>query len=304
MILPTGCSPIPQSAILKKILHALSPILCYKKESNPEMTSPPRSPTCRRLIVTGDDFGLNSEVNEAVEALHEAGVLSQASLMVNERGVDEALRIARRHPRLCVGLHLSLCLGKARVPSKITNPHGDLPPSPARAGLLYAFRRRLRRDLEAEIAAQFEAFAALGLPAIYWDGHTHLHLHPTVFDLSLPYAQKYGFRVTRLVKEPGFAPLSLIFRGLSHAASRKLAKLHGRGVDRVFGLQQTGRITTPLFQQLLERVPEKGWTEIYLHPGAEPAPLDTAAIRCAMEQRGIVLGTAADLLESLVPAAA
>jgi len=266
------------------------------------MVSPLRPPSCRRLIVTGDDFGLNSEVNEAVEALHEAGVLSQASLMVNERGVDEALRIARRHPRLCVGLHLSLCLGRASAPSKITGPQGELPPSPARAGLLYAFHRGVRRDLEAEIAAQFEAFAATGLPAVYWDGHTHLHLHPTVFDLSLPYAEKYGFRVTRLVREPGFAPLSLIFKRLSHAAARKLAKLNGRGVDRVFGLQQTGGITTPVFRQLLERVPEEGWTEIYLHPGAEPAPLDTAVIRCAMEERGITLGNAADLVASLAPA--
>lgn len=267
------------------------------------MASPLRPPSCRRLIVTGDDFGLNSQVNEAIEALHEAGVLSQASLMVNERGVDEALRIAQRHPRLCVGLHLSLCLGRASKPSRLTNAVGELPPSPASAGLQYAFRLALRRDLEAEIAAQFEAFMATGLPAVYWDGHTHLHLHPTVMNLSLPHAEKHGFRVTRLVREPGFSPLSLIFKGLSRSAANKLARMGGRGVDRVFGLQQTGRITTPVFQQLLARVPAEGWTELYLHPGAEPADLDVTAVRCTMEERGIVLGSAADLVAPPAPAA-
>ncbi len=36
----------------------------------------------KRLVVTADDFGLSTEVNEAVEQAHREGILTTASLMV------------------------------------------------------------------------------------------------------------------------------------------------------------------------------------------------------------------------------
>ena len=157
--------------------------------NDPQVATRPADRQCRKcLIVTGDDFGRSAEVNEAVERFHRAGLLTQASLMVNEPGVEEAVRIARRNPGLTVGLHLTLCSGRASGKTPLADGRGFLPPSPAWAGLRYAFDRALRPALRAEIEAQFEAFAGLGFPPVYWDGHTHLHLHPAVFDLTLPVA--------------------------------------------------------------------------------------------------------------------
>jgi predicted glycoside hydrolase/deacetylase ChbG (UPF0249 family) len=36
----------------------------------------------KRLIITGDDFGLSRSVNEAIEEAHRRGYLTAASLMV------------------------------------------------------------------------------------------------------------------------------------------------------------------------------------------------------------------------------
>ena len=250
---------------------------------------------CRKcLIMTGDDFGLNSRVNEAVEQLYQAGILTQASLMVNEAGVDEALRIARRHPGLVVGLHLSLCCGLASKSSFLTDAQGRLSPSPAQAGVWYAFKPALRLALRAEIEAQFAKFAALGLPPVYWDGHTHLHLHPEVLKLTLPVAAAAGFRAVRLVREPGWTMLPVIFRLLSRAAQPKLARYGIRYVDRLFGLRHTGRVTTRVLENWLGGLPE-GWSEIYFHPGAEPADFDTEILRELIELEKIGLGTARDL---------
>ncbi len=244
--------------------------------------------------MTGDDFGLNSRVNEAVEQLHQAGILTQTSLMVNEAGVDEALRIARRNPGLVVGLHLALCCGRGSKKSPLTDAHGCFLPSPAHAGLRYAFKPSLRLALRAEIEAQFSKFAALGLPPVYWDGHTHLHLHPTVLDLTLPVAVATGFHAVRLVREPGWATLPVVFRMLSRAAQPKL-KEHGiRYVDRVFGLRHTGKVTTRLLENWLSGLPE-GWSEVYFHPGAEPAPFDSDMLQELIELEEIRLGTARDL---------
>src|SRR5437763_11364658 len=87
------------------------------------------APKLKLLIVTGDDFGRSHEVNEAIERCHVAGFLTQASLMVNEPFADEAVRIAQRHPALRVGLHLTLCDGRASVVSAITNEEGEFCPA-------------------------------------------------------------------------------------------------------------------------------------------------------------------------------
>ncbi len=242
------------------------------------------------LVITGDDFGLNSAVNETVERYHQAGVLTQASLMVHEAKVDEALRIARRNPKLCVGLHLTLCCGRAGSRSRLT--HGDPPeflPSPALAGLKYAAIPGLREALHSEIETQFEHFKALELPPTYWDGHTHLHLHPKLLDLTLPIAVEHGFKAVRLVQEKGFGALPLIFRLLSRAAKPKLTAHGVRFCEQTFGLRDTGRITTRRFARYLASLPTKALSEIYFHPGAEPEELDTDLLREMIALRAIRL---------------
>lgn len=224
----------------------------------------------KTLILTGDDFGRSARVNGAVERCHAAGLLTHASVMVNETHAEEAAHIARRLPNLRVGLHLTLCDGLASQCSALTDAAGKFTTSPAKAGLRYFFRPSLKSALAAEIRAQFDRFRALGFAASYWDGHTHLHLHPVIFDLTLPIAREHGFTFTRLVREP--APrtfLGHVFGALSARAIPRLSQ-HGIGfADRVCGLRETGRMTNAALRRLIEHAPD-GTTEIYFHPGAEP----------------------------------
>ncbi len=228
----------------------------------------------KTLILTGDDFGRSARVNEAIERCHMAGVLTHASLMANEPHAEEAARIARLHPQLCVGLHLTLCAGLASQVSALTDVAGNFEPSPAKAGLRYFFRPSLKSALAAEIRAQFEKFRALGFPPTYWDGHTHLHLHPTVFNLTLPIACEHGFRFTRLIREP--KPRSFLGHIFGALSARARPRLVARGVgfaDRVCGLRETGRMTNAAFRRLVAQQRE-GTTEIYFHPGADPEELE------------------------------
>jgi hopanoid biosynthesis associated protein HpnK len=249
------------------------------------------APKLKSLIVTGDDFGRSSEVNEAIERCHEAGFLTQASLMVHEAAAEEAVRIARRHAGLCVGLHLTLCDGRAAAASRITNDAGRFITSPARAGWSYAFRPSLGEALRAEICAQFERFRALGLASTYWDGHTHLHLHPTILRLTLPFAAEHQFRATRLVREPGsWALVPQIFEWLSRAAIPRLQRHGIHFTDATFGLRDTGQMTTETVARLLQALPE-GVSELYFHPGAEPGAIDYARLRAILGESEIALRT-------------
>src|SRR5262249_40716320 len=70
----------------------------------------------RRLIVNADDFGLSVSVNQAVIRAHREGILTSASLMVNEPGFEDAVKLARENSRLGVGLHLTLLFGHSALP--------------------------------------------------------------------------------------------------------------------------------------------------------------------------------------------
>src|SRR5687767_10758125 len=109
----------------------------------------------KQLILTADDFGRSPDINAAIERAHRAGFLTQASLMVNEPAAEAAAQIGRRNPALCVGLHLTLCAGRAARISALTDACGQFPASPARAGLRYFFSPALADPLRAEIRAQF-----------------------------------------------------------------------------------------------------------------------------------------------------
>lgn len=215
-----------------------------------------------QIFLTADDFGRTPEINSAIERWARAGALTQASLMVNEDHAAEAVAIARTLPKLQVGLHLTLCDGKSST-GRV------LPKSPGWAGVKFAFWPGARAWLKNEIAAQFQKFRDLGLPAAYWDGHTHLHLHPVVMEIALPIAQSHRFTTTRLVREPGPpALLAWIFCQLSERAAPRLRAARISFTDAVFGLRNTGRMDQAEFIRAFNWAP-KGSLEIYFHPGAE-----------------------------------
>ena len=138
----------------------------------------------RRVILTADDLGLAPAVNAAIERAHRDGVLTAASLMVGERAAAEAVAIARRNPRLAVGLHLTLTDGTPVLPPEripaLVQADGRFRDDMAGLGLALAPRPRRAAQLRAEIAAQFAAFRATGLACDHLNAHKHFHLHPVI----------------------------------------------------------------------------------------------------------------------------
>jgi hopanoid biosynthesis associated protein HpnK len=239
----------------------------------------------RRLIVNADDFGLSHSVNEAVVRAHRDGVLTTASLMINERGCDEAIKLAKANPKLGVGLHLVLLQGHSTLPPEkipgIVNSHGEFSNSPVGVGMSYFFRRSLREQLRAEIHAQFEKFHAAGLTLDHVNGHLHLHLHPVIFKILMEDTEKLGIRHFRLTRDC-LARSRRMTRGhwfyrVSHAAiyewlsSRALEPLRQRGIKHAqitFGLLQDSRVDEEYILKLLPELPP-GDSELYSHPSLD-----------------------------------
>jgi hopanoid biosynthesis associated protein HpnK len=242
-------------------------------------------PRSRRLIVNADDFGRSRSINEAVIRAHGEGILTSASLMVNEPGFDEAVALARQNPKLGVGLHLSLlCAHSALSPEKIpglVNTRGEFPNNPVGGGFRYFFNRSLREPLRAEIHAQFARFYATGLPLDHVNGHLHLHLHPTVFRILMDDAEKLGIHRMRLTRDC-FARSRRMTHGrwfyrVAHAAihqwlSRRAREpLRQRGIKHVqitFGLLQDSHVDEEYVLKLLPELPP-GDSELYSHPSLD-----------------------------------
>ena len=163
------------------------------------------SPEKLRLIVNADDFGLSHYVNDAVIRAHRDGILTSASLMVNEPACDEAVKIAKENPKLGVGLHITLLMGHSALPAGkipgLVNNRGEFSDSPVSTGMKYFFNSGLRKQLRAEIRAQFEKFRATGLPLDHVNGHLHFHLHPAVFKILMEESDTLGISHLRLTRD-------------------------------------------------------------------------------------------------------
>ena len=235
----------------------------------------------RRLIVTVDDFGLSVPVNDAIERGHREGIVTAASLMVAEAAAADAVARARANPTLAVGLHVVVVAGRPLLPPErvpdLVGADGLFSSALARAGMRYFFSPRARRQLEAEIRAQFEAFRSTGLRLDHVNAQCHYHLHPTVLGLILKVARDYGRPPMRLPDEP-FGPSWRAthenYRGrLAHAMflspflGLMKARMRASGVahnDHVFGFNDTGRMTQERVLGFLAQLPP-GTTEMYFH---------------------------------------
>jgi len=239
----------------------------------------------KRLIVTADDFGAAREVNEAVEAAHRGGILTAASLMVGAPAAADAIARARRMPSLRVGLHVVLVEGRPLLPAsavtRLVDGSGVFRSDMAALGVLISVSPQARRQLAAEITAQFEAFRATGLMLDHCNAHKHFHLHPVVGRLMAAIGGRFGLRAARIPLEPAqvlrkierqtpwapallTAPFALVLRRRFRAAGL-LAP------DRIFGLLWSGQMTKGRLSGLIENLPN-GLSEIYLHPATGPFP--------------------------------
>jgi hopanoid biosynthesis associated protein HpnK len=274
------------------------------------------------LIVTADDFGLHESVNEAVEQAAAAGVLTAASLMVSGPAAADAIRRAQRLPNLRVGLHLVLADGRAslahqEIPS-IADADGHINAEMYWRGVRYFSIPSVRRQLEAEIAAQFAAFARSGLRMDHVNAHKHFHVHPTILSILIRMARDHGAPAVRVPEEPlgrGASLSSRLGRGLLTPWLMLMKRrLRAAGIlhnDRIFGITSTGNMVEERLLATLARLPH-GITEIYLHPAtlsghavaasmsdyqhaAELAALLSPRVRAAIEAQGILRGGYSDM---------
>ncbi len=243
--------------------------------------------------------------------------------MVSGPAAFDAIARARRLPSLRVGLHLVLVDGVPVLPRTaipdLVDGDGRLHSALALAGLGIFFRSTVRRQLAAEIDAQFAAFQKTGLPLDHVNAHHHFHLHPTVGAAIFEVGRRYGMKAIRVPYERPDV-LKRIEPDARHRQDalsypwirllkRRVRKRNFVTCDQVFGLAWSGAMTEPRVKGVLSHLPE-GVSEMYFHTatsdrfaGATPgyryadelAALTAPAVKTLARTAGLRTGGFADL---------
>jgi hopanoid biosynthesis associated protein HpnK len=247
------------------------------------------------LIINADDFGLTAGVNRAILELHQAGVLTSATLMAKAAATEEAIELARSTPSLGVGCHVVLVDGEPVLPARelptlVDQRTGRFHPTlgPFLPRLLSG---RIRRsEIEAEAGAQISRLKAKGVALTHIDTHKHAHMFPQVLRPVLRAAGAAGIRAVRNPFEPAWSLRAtpgapwlrrtevILLRLLEPAFRRIVAEEGFATTDGAIGVLATGTLDATTVASLLRNMPGGTW-ELVSHPGYNDAELARAHTR-------------------------
>ncbi len=202
-----------------------------------------------KLIVNADDLGLCCGVNLGIMEAYNNGVVRSATIMPTGAGFSHAVQLAKQHPGLGVGVHLTLTSGRPVCQGHITlvDSHGNFS---TREDLKAAGWAVDIREVHQEFTAQIQKVIEAGLVPTHLDSHHHIHLLPTIFPvvLSLAKEMKLPLRVRQRSQIP---------------AEYAMIDTPDRLVDRLFKKE----ISLEQLNNLLLQADPKEVLEVMVHPG-------------------------------------
>jgi len=265
-----------------------------RKESSPQTVLPAVQQT-KRLIVNADDFGLTAGVNRAIIEGHARGVITSSTVMANMPAFADAVRLARDHPSLGVGLHFNITQGRpvaeaSRV-SSLIDDDGEFWGTSA-ALLRRALAGRLRtEEVVVELRAQIEKALNAGLRLTHVDSHKHSHALPRICEAIIATIKDYGINAVRLPREEwrfdrNAKSFELIAQSVGALGISQLCRISGAKLkksdvktpDFFFGIARTGFWTKIWLIELIERLPA-GASELMCHPGYDDDDLGVVGTR-------------------------
>ncbi|MEO5924859.1 MAG: ChbG/HpnK family deacetylase [Bryobacteraceae bacterium] len=235
----------------------------------------------KQLVVTADDFGLSKGITDGILDAHRNGIVTRTSIMAAGTAFEYAAEQARLHPRLGLGLHLTLVEETAvsapeHIPS-LVDSEGRLPSSYSTLVKGVMLRRIRLVDIETEVRAQIEKCTRAGLRLTHIDSHQHVHTLPSILRIVLRVAEEHGIRRIRL---PLDSPSRFGARGHSRFLAKSALcwiarygadKVRNQGLfsyDRMTGLFESGALNEERLLNILDLI-KSGTTELVCHPGKE-----------------------------------
>jgi predicted glycoside hydrolase/deacetylase ChbG (UPF0249 family) len=231
-----------------------------------------------KLIVNADDFGISEAVNRGIVDAHDHGIVTSTSLMATGPAFEHAVELARSHPRLAVGVHLTLTEQRPLTAALgLVAADGTLPAHTA-ALLRRTLSKRLPLpEVHRELDAQIRRVRAAGIAISHLDGHQHVHVLPGVARVVADLAAVHGVAAVRHPAERLRGYMLRDPKRLSRVAEQAALNLfcksapfeHLRRSDVFVGFYFGGRLDEANLTTVLNHLPAAGSVELMCHPGAE-----------------------------------
>ena len=219
-----------------------------------------------RLTLCADDYGLNTQVNDAILALVLAGRLNAVSCMAVGPAFDgQSLidAVSRSPIPVQIGLHLTLTEYTPLTPMPHFAKNGTFPT----VGSLLVrshLRRTDRAVIKLELERQLDAFISIfDRPPDFIDGHQHIHIFPGIREIVVELADAW---MEGQGPNPGWVrccdaptvdlialrdPRAILLAAMSRRHRSDRSRAAPRGNDRFYGVNTFDRRQS--FQALMQR---------------------------------------------------
>ena len=126
-----------------------------------------------KLIVNADDFGLSRGINYGIIDAHILGILTSTTLMITMEAADHAIELSRQFPKLGIGLHLNMTLGKPLTKAKTIVKEDGVFYKPKEEPNEAIFDEH---EIYLEFRAQYDLFVLkMGKKPTHLDSHLYAH---------------------------------------------------------------------------------------------------------------------------------
>lgn len=235
------------------------------------------------LIVNADDFGLSLSISRGILEAHSSGIVTTTTVVPNGPAFEESIRLLEDHPRLGIGVHLTLVgedplLSDPELIPSLVDKNG-YPYKGWKQFLAASAVGRIKQDeIRIELRAQMErmnaALNGIGRRIDHLDSHQHLHLWPLVGDVMLDLAEEWNIKAVRLPRiSLGLRRRHVLLApGFNLLARRLASRAHARGcatTGTFAGLAEAGKIAEIGVDNIVARLASTmaATAEIGCHPG-------------------------------------
>lgn len=199
------------------------------------------------LIINADDFGYSPGINLGIVASHENGMLTSTTMMANMPGFEHGVELAKQHPNLGIGVHLTLTCGKPLLSGGTTLMENN------EFRKISFYEKEFSIDTEElykEWEAQIKKIIAAGIQPTHLDSHHHVNRISPMKEVFVELAQKYKLPVRNNFEVP------------------KTLKTVNRFFTEFDSLSQSKEIWKEMtIQNLIQDCQEYGTVEVMCHPG-------------------------------------
>lgn len=232
----------------------------------------------KNLIINADDFGMSEEVNEGVKIGIKEGIVTSVSLMVNMPFFEDAVKFLKNYHNISIGLHFNITEGK---PIMLPANAGSLLREDDSfynwpLGLMRLILKKTNlKEIEEELAMQYNILKSTGLPISHIDSHHHVHLYPSIFDIVGKFVNKQKncglrgrrFNIWNLIlgvwRKPNYTQILVnLFLLLNNLKYKNYRHLYH--INRFYDLNWGKDMSTKQFLEILSKLPEDT-TEFVCH---------------------------------------